>query len=157
MDTQDQNFTETVLHTPFFTDFMLFLCTLQERPLMLTKTGNLQRKEIEYFGKHFKIDIYHRDDKGIIIYPIYTENEVPHLQKIRLISRVMHLTYQRKGQLHLSSNGKRFVQHLDSQTQFEHMVLCSFRQCHWADLYPYIEHLASLLQKHQQSVWMCFL
>lgn len=132
MNTQNQKFAEAVLHNSFFTDFMVFLHTLQDRPLTLTKTGNLQRKEIDYFGKQFTIDMYHRDDKGNIIYPIYTENEVPHLQRIRLISRVMHVTYQRKGELHLSSKGKGFLKDIDLQTQFEQMVLCYFHKCNWA-------------------------
>ena len=147
MDTQDQNFTETVLHTPFFPDFMVFLGTLQERPLMLTKTGNLQERKLSILANTSRLisTIEMTKERSFILFIRKMKCRI--YKKFVLSHRVMHLTYQRKGQLHLSSNGKRFLQHLDPQTQFEHMVLCSFRQCHWADLYPYVENLASLLQK----------
>lgn len=104
----------------FFSDFLLFLKTLKEKgELLLTKTGNLQRKEIEHFGQVFKIDIYHRDRQGKIMWPIYKEDEVPHLIRIRLIAKVMYLTYQRKGKLLLSKNGQAYLTNIGKQTQFE--------------------------------------
>src|SRR2546430_3512772 len=94
---------QVMVQNNFFGDFLLFLRTLQRRPLLLTQTGNLRRAEIDYFGKEFAIDIYQRDKAGEIIFQLRTEDEVPHLQRIRLIARVMDLVYKRKGKLFLSS------------------------------------------------------
>jgi hypothetical protein len=142
----------------FFSDFLLFLKTLQEKGgLLLTKTGNLQRKEIDHFGQVFKIDIYHRDRQGKIMWPIYREDEVPHLIRIRLIAKVMYLTYQRKGKLLLSKNGKGYLTNIGKQTQFEQMILWYFNRCNWGYMHYYFEDLAELFQRNQPLLWKQFL
>lgn len=150
----DAELTKEIDKNYFFSDFLLFLNTLKEKgELLLTKTGNLQRKEIDYFGKIFKIDIYHRDSQGKIMWPIYREDEVPHLIRIRLISKVMYLTYQRKGKLLLSKNGKGYLANIGKQTQFEQMILWYFNRCNWGYMHYYFADLAELFQNNQPTLW----
>ncbi|PIU74206.1 hypothetical protein COS77_02830 [Candidatus Roizmanbacteria bacterium CG06_land_8_20_14_3_00_34_14] len=150
----DSKIIEAINNCDFFNDFILFLKTLKQKGgLDLTKTGNLQRKEINYFGQIFKIDIYHRDDAGKIMWPINTEDEVQHLIRIRLISKVMNLTYQRKGKLLLSKNGKAYLTNIDKQTQFEQMILWYFHRCNWAYMHHYLEDSATIFQENQLILW----
>lgn len=150
----DSEIIETINNCNFFNDFILFLKTLKQKEgLDLTKTGNLQRKEINNFGQIFKIDIYHRDEKGKIMWPINTEDEVQHLIRIRLISKVMNLTYQRKGKILLSKNGKAYLSNIDKQTQFEQMILWYFHRCNWAYMHNYLEDTATIFQESQPILW----
>lgn len=141
----------------FFSDFLLFLKTIKEKGFLgLTKTGNLKRQEIDSFGSVFKIDIYHRDEKGNKMWGIWTEDEVPHLIRIRLIAKVMNLTYQRKDKLLLSKNGQAYLVNIDEQTQFEQMVLWYFNRCNWGYQHCYLDNLAELFQDSRQMLWQYF-
>lgn len=148
---------DEIIRNDFFHDFLSFLHILKARPMLLTKTGNLQRKEINYFGSISKTDIYHRDKEGKIMWPISTEIEVPHLLRIRLITRVMYLTYQRKGKLFLSKNGRGYLENLTPRIQFEQMLAWYFERCNWAYMHPYVEAIAIILQKNQYYIWEFFL
>ncbi len=84
---------------------------------------------------------------------INTEDEVQHLIRIRLISKVMNLTYQRKGKLLLSKNGKAYLTNIDKQTQFEQMILWYFHRCNWAYMHHYLEDPSTIFQENQLILW----
>ena len=52
-----------------FHDVLAFLRLAQSRPLDLTKTGNLQRKEIEAVAEVFHDDLFQREKYGDMLYP----------------------------------------------------------------------------------------
>lgn len=87
------------------------------------------------------------------MWPINTEDEVQHLIRIRLISKVMFLTYQRKGKLFLSKNGNAYFTNIDKQTQFEQMILWYFLRCNWAYMHHYLEDSATIFQNNQEILW----
>ena len=157
MDTgQETLLEEDIAENAFFQDFLLFLREAGTRPLGLTKTGNLKRAEIYYFGEHFAIDIYHRNTNGTIMFPIRTEYEAPHLLRIRLIARVMKLVYSRKSTLLLSKKGKIFLDQ-SPPTRFDEMIHSYFIHCNWGYMHPTLYELARTLQEEQFHFWNYFL
>lgn len=140
----------------FFTDFLIFLKEAETRDLELTQMGNLKLKEINFFGETFKHDIYCRDDKGSIMWPIRSEEEVYYLQRIRQISSVMNLLYKRKGKLKLSKNGKRFLG-LEINDQYEQLVWWYCNRCKWdfgyCTLNKYFIPIPEIMQRNQALIW----
>lgn len=138
----------------FFQDFLVFLRLLEKRPLGLTQTGtgNLKVKEIKALGELFKHDIYHRDEKGEIMFQPRTEDEFRYIMWIRQLAHVMYLVYKKKGKLFLSKNGKGFLNNIDEKTQYEQMILWYLHRANWAYLNFHPE-VVEKLQNNQKQIW----
>jgi hypothetical protein len=157
METQEDSYLqESIAENAFFHDFLFFVREVENHPLGLTKTGNLKRAEIYFFGEHFTIDIHHRDERGLILFPIRTEDGVPHVMRIRLIAHVMKLVHPHKGKLLLSKRGKTFLQQRPL-LQFGDMIHCYFLHCNWAYMYPMRHDHARTLQWGQFHLWRYFM
>lgn len=158
MDTQEDDYLkEDIGENAFFHDFLFFLQEGKKRPLVLTKTGNLKRTEIYYFGEYFSVDIYHRDEKGLILFPIRTEDEAPYLLRIRALAHVMKVVRKRKDKLLLSAKGDEYLTTLTQLQQFEELILAAFTLCNWGYLHPALYKIADVLQKNQHYLWSYFI
>lgn len=153
IEEEDSYLTEAVTKNALFQDFLFFMREVAKRPLELTKTGNLKRAEIDYFGQHFVNDIYHRDEKGNIIFPIRTEDEAPYLIRIRVMASAMRLVRKRKEKVYFTKQGKAFFIELPPLGQFEEMVTAALALCNWGYLHPALFRVAHVLQKNQEYLW----
>ncbi|KKQ18733.1 MAG: hypothetical protein US31_C0002G0078 [Berkelbacteria bacterium GW2011_GWA1_36_9] len=145
-----------VLANDFFQDFLTFLKSLKEHPLELTVNNNLQLKEIEKLGKIFKTDIYHRSEKGEVLFPIRSEEEVFHLQFIRVLGKIMKLSTQRKNKLKITRFGLKFLEFSPFE-QFVDIILNYLGEYNWAYLRSYAGHnsksIPEVLQKNQGLIY----
>ncbi|MBN1262824.1 MAG: hypothetical protein JW991_00540 [Candidatus Pacebacteria bacterium] len=151
---KDSPVVQTAKTNIFFRDFLAFLRLLEKRPLELTQTGtgNLKVKEIRVLGKLFKHDIYHRDEKGEVMFQPRTEDEFRYIMVIRQLAQVMYLVYKRKGKLFLSKNGKGYLNNIDEKTQYEQMILWYFHRANWAYVHPRAE-VVEKIQENQEQIW----
>ncbi len=117
-------------------DMLVLLNEMKKLPLGLTKTGQLQRIEIAKLGSLFKHDMYHRDQQGEIIFPIVREDQLRYLLSLRALAKIMYLSYQRKGKVHLSKNGLGFLENISPGIQLTHLFLTFVHQLDWAYLQP---------------------
>lgn len=147
---------DEILANDFFQDFLTFLKSLRENPLELTPNGNLRLKEIERLGKIFRTDIYHRSEKGEILFPIRSEEEIFYLQFIRVLGKIMRLLTQRKNKLKITHFGLKFLEFSPFE-QFVDMTLNYLGEYNWAYLRSYKGHnsesIAEILQKNQGLIY----
>ena len=145
-----------VLTNDFFQDFLTFLKSLEEHLLELTPNGNLRLKEIERLAGKFRTDIYHRSKKGEILFPIRSEEEVFHLQLIRVLGKIMKVFAQRKNKLKITRFGHKFLGFSPFE-QFVDITLNYLGEYNWAYLRFYKGHnsesIAEVLQKNQGLIY----
>lgn len=140
----------------FFHDFMIFLERLRERPIKRTLTGAISLADIGELMKQFKtrerIEEYQKFG-----WRIHRADELDFLTQIKLIAESMFLTYRRKGLLHLSKNGKGFLENLNQLAQYKEMILHYWYRVNWGYFTPGEKingyNMAEKLQKHQNTIW----
>lgn len=147
---------QEVLVNDFFQDFLTFLKSLKESPLDLTPNGNLRLKEIENLAKKFRTDIYDRSSDGKILFPIRSEEEVFHLQFIRVLGKIMKLFTKRRNKLKITRFGLEFLEFAPFE-QFVDITLNYLGEYNWAYLRSYggysSESIAEILQKNQGLIY----
>ena len=137
-------------------DMLVLLNEMRKRPLGLTKTGRLQRAEINKLGSLFTHDIYHRNEAGEIMFPIMTEDEVRRLLCLRSLAKIMHLSYHRKGKVHLSKNGLGFLENISPGVQLTHLFLTFVYEFSWSYLHPGTSNridVSQVLQKNSLQIF----
>ena len=145
---------------PFFHDFMLFLTRLSKQPVKQTATGAISLTDIRSLLPVFKQQETIKQFKEYG-WHLRREEELEFLTQIKIISELMHLIYKRKGYLHLSKNGKGFLNNLDPLDQYTNMVMYYWYRVNWG----YFSHglrindlnLAERLQQVQYHIWEALL
>lgn len=141
-----------------FVDLRTYLSALQEKPLGLTKTGNLQLKEIRLLVERFRHDVYRyrRKASGEIMFPIRTEDDSKYFWRIRGIAKVMKLDRKYKGKQKLTKAGQEFLQ---MPTEFAYMrfVDAYLFALNWGYINPVFSYqdrpIAEVLQDSQMLIW----
>lgn len=141
---------------PFFYDFMLFLECLAKQPIKRTLTGAISLTDIQDLIKQFKNQEKVQEYKEFG-WRLHREEELGFLTQIKLIAEVMFLTYERKGLLLLSKNGRGFLENLDASKQYKEMVLHYWYKVNWGYFTPGREiggyNLAETVQHYQTNIW----
>ena len=145
---------------PFFHDFIIYLKYLEEKPIKLTATGNISLKDIHELSKRFKEQEVFEEFKHFG-WKITTEPQIQFLHQIKIIAKVMRLTYKNKSALSITKNGKEFLRNLSPLEQFKEMVLHYWHQVNWDYFTPTREiygiSFTQRLQDVQESIWHALL
>lgn len=145
---------------PFFCDFMLFLERLSKQAIKRTVTGLISLTDISDLMKQFKEQEQIEEYKKFG-WSLRRESELGFLTQIKLIADVMFITYNRKGLLLLSKNGRGFLKNLDVVKQYKEMVLHYWYKVNWGYFTPGRTvndfNLAETLQHYQTGIWKVLL
>ncbi len=151
---------DRVKSIPFFHDFIIYLKYLEEKPIRLTATGNISLKDIHELSKRFKEQKVFEEYKHFG-WKITTEPQIQFLHQIKIIAKVMHLTYKHKTTLSITKNGEGFLKKLSPLKQFNEMVLHYWYRVNWDYFTPTREiygiSFSERLQDVQKSIWHALL
>lgn len=144
------------LKNDFFHDFLVFLKYLEQKPIQRTITGNISRADIFALQPKFKQQTVFKEFKKYD-WKIRTEREVEFLTQIKFIAEVMYLTYNRRGKLLISGNGRAFLHRIDQITQYWNMVGYFWDKVNWEYFIPGPEingiGVVGILQKNRNIIW----
>lgn len=140
----------------FFHDFMVFLKYLEQKPIQRTIAGNISRADIFALQPQFKQQKVFEEFKKFG-WKIRTEKEVEFLTQIKIIAEVMYLTYNRKGKLLITQNGRGYLKNIGPVDQYWNMVLHYWERVNWEYFSPSPEingiSVIEILQKNQKVIW----
>lgn len=149
-----------ILQNDFFHDFIAFLKYLEQKPIKRTTTGNISLADISALQKQFRQQELFNQFKRYN-WRIHSERMVEFLSQIKIIAVAMHLTYNRKGRLYLSKNGKGYLQNIEKDTQYWHMVLNYWQRVNWEYFSPSPEldgnSVMTTIQQNQPVIWEALL
>lgn len=159
---QPEAITDNAVKTiPFYHDFMIFLNRLHERPIKKTLTGAISLTDIASLLPQFQTTEHVIKEYNEYGWKIQSEQHLQTLTHIKIIANVMFLTYNRKGFLHLSKNGKGFLKNLSPVQQYEQIALHFWYRVNWEYFSPEQDidgiTLSAILQKNQYILWQSLL
>ena len=154
--TDNTLFNQDAINNDFFHDFIVFLTYIEKNTIHRTATGNISLADIAALKKDFRQQKVFKDyDK--YGWKIASEVDIRFLTHIKVLAEAMHITYNRKGKLLLSKNGKGYLHNIDSLTQYWNMVEYYWHKISWEYLTPSHEidnvSIMDVLQKNQNIIW----
>lgn len=140
----------------FFHDFIIFLTYIEKNTIRRTATGNISLADIAALKKDFRQQKIFKDYEKHG-WKIASEVDIRFLTHMKVLAEVMYLTYNRKGKLLISKNGRGYLHNIDPITQYWNMVETYWHKISWEYVNPSFEidgeGVMDILQKNQNIIW----
>ena len=149
---------EEVEKVSFFRDFLTFLEYVEKNEVKLTQRGNLSLKDLRKIVDLFVVPISMEEKVGERIFRVRSEEELPYVQKIHILAKIMRLVRKRKSRLLICKKSKKQFDLLPRNLQFQLLWSTYWHHLNWAYFHPYgKENVAEILQDNRDYVKEVFL
>lgn len=154
--TNDALLNQDVLSNYFFHDYIVFLTHIEKNTIRRTATGNISLADIAALKNDFRQQKIFTDYEKHG-WKIASEVDIRFLTHMKVLAEAMSLTYNRKGKLLISKNGRGYLHNIDPITQYWNMVETYWHKMSWEYISPSFEidgdGVMDVLQKNQNIIW----